>query len=221
MDTSALGKVLRVSLLATLVSTLVFSIALIGTYTAVSIIETVSVDMPLIYRIICFLPICALSIICIVFVSLQTKRILALEEIVIKADNIPNDYRFTPPNTTKSKKPRVVKILIIVALALVFIFAVLGSQGAILRIVLEIVLNPEVPQSEKTFFALNITILVLYALLYIAIALSASLGGACIFIGGRSAHVDELERVLVQKSNYAELRVREENDDLDELSQIF
>lgn len=221
MDISTWGKTLRISLLVSLVSTLVLSLALIGTHSAVSIIEPVSVDMPLVYRIACFIPICILSIISIVFVSLQTKRILALEKIVIKADNIPNDYRFIPPSTTKSKKPRNVKIIIASALAIVLIFSILGCNGSILRIVLEIILNPEVPQSEKTFFALNITILVLYALLYIAIGFSAALGGACIFIGGRSAHVDELEKVLVQKSNFAELRAREENDDLDELSQIF
>ena len=220
MDTSTWGKILRISLIVTLASTILTSLTLMGTHSAVSILESskyidYSVYMPLIYRIVCVLPICTLAIISIIFVSLQTKRIFALEKIVLKADDIPNNYRFTPPHTTKSRKPFVVKVLIITVLSFILLICILGSQSAITRTVLEIILNPDVPDSEMTFFVLEIVILVLYALLFILIGISAILGGACIFIGGRSSHVDELERVLIQKSNYAELRAREENDDYD------
>ena len=226
MDTSTWGKILRISLIVTLASTILTSFALMIAHGIVSILEAskyidYSAYMPLLYRIACVLPICTLAIISIILVSLQTKRILALEKLVLKADDIPNNYRSVPPCTQKSKRPRAVKIIVIAILAIVLLICILGSQAAIIRTVLEIILNPDVPDSEMTFFVLEIIVLILYALLFILIGISTVLGGACIFIGGRSSHVDELERVLVQKSNYAELRAREENDDYDELSQIF
>ncbi len=226
MDSSTWGKVLRITLIAFLASIIAITLALIGVHIAVSLMDTssyidYSIYEPLAYRIVSFLPICTLSIISIVFISLQTKRILALEKIVMKADDIPNSYRFTPPNTTKSKKPFVIKILIISVLALISLVSMIGAEGAIIRIILEIISNPNVPKSQEIYFALNIITMVLYALLFAFISISAILGGACIFIGGRSSHVNELEKVLIQKSNFAELRAQEENDELDELSQIF
>jgi hypothetical protein len=110
MDTSTWGKIFRISLIVSLASTVITSLALMIAHSIVSILEfskyiDYSVYMPLLYRIVCVLPICTLAIISIVFVSLQTKRIMSLERLVLKADDIPNNYRFNPPSTTKSKKP--------------------------------------------------------------------------------------------------------------------
>ena len=222
---SVFGKILRVSLVVVLIAVMCTTLVLLALQLTSSILNferffSVTCYIPFVFSIAYCLPIDIICIISIVLVALQTKRVVTLEKLVLKADNIPNDFRFTPPETKKSVKPIILKVIIFLSLIAIVAVCILGMHIAFLQLLLDVIYIIGILYVDL-YLSFDALIMLTYVILFVLIIVACALGGASIFIGGRRAQVNELERVLIQKSQFAEIRAKEESEEFDELDQIF
>ncbi|MBQ8545389.1 MAG: hypothetical protein IJ437_00410 [Clostridia bacterium] len=222
---SVLGKILRVSLIIVLIAIMCTTLIMLVLQLTASILNfarsfDITAYSSFVFSLVYCLPIDIICIISIILVALQTKRVVTLEKLVLKADNIPNDFRFTPPNTSKSKKPIILKVVIFAILIGIAAVCIIGMHIAFMQLLLDIIYIIGILYVDL-YISFDALIMLTYIVLFVLILVACSLGGASIFIGGRRGQVNELESVLIQKSQFAEIRAKEENEDFDELDQIF
>lgn len=222
---NVLGKILRFSLIIVLIAIMCSTLVLLAFQLTVGILGwakyfSFSNYSGFILNLAYCLPIDIICIFSIIMVAWQTKRVVTLERLVLRADNIPNSFRFTPPSVKKSKKPIVLKIIIFAILIGIAAICILGMHIALFQLLLDIIYIIGIMYVD-IFLTLDALTMLTYIVMLVLILAACALGGACIFIGGRREQINELESVLVQKSKFAEIRAKEENEDFDELDHIF
>ncbi len=228
--TKVFSKFLRISLIVILAVIIPFAVLslLLGVTKAVMLFFTTgtSFDSLSSISIIGFIPICAICVLIATVVYIQVMSTRRIEKLILKADNMPNNYSFEAPEYKKPRLRLFVKIVSILALCIMitvcalmicfFISCFFIRFGALIYNIIAF--------TNWLGFVINLIdmlIALTYYMIFSAIAFASVLGAISILIGGRSSQVDELALVLNQKSQFAKIRKMEENDEVDEISQLF
>lgn len=177
-----------------------------------------------------FLPVVFMCLAILLLIILQARRTRKIKKMILKADNMPNNYKFEAPKTEHPKTSLFLKIALAVLLVLIFIICNFAQEIAEFSIYPPI-LDAILPMIDAGFnlnsilhiisCIFEIITSIIYVILFSTIKTVCVLGVFVIFTGGRSDEVKELKETVEQKSRFAKIREMEENDELDELSQIF
>ncbi len=185
-----------------------------------------------------FLPVVFMCIAIIILMILQAYRTSKIKKIILRADNMPNSYKFELPKSEHPKTSLVLKIALTGLLAVIFIVCAIARdipEVAAFTSFMKTVALPTIEQIQYGFslssiislilsivaFILDMIPYVIYTSLFATLQASCVIGAFVLFTGGRSDEVKELNETVEQKSRFAKIREMEENDEVDELSQLF
>lgn len=191
----------------------------------------------LIAKNIIFSPILFMCIAVITLIILQALRANKISKMILRADNMPNDYKFEAPKSDHPKTSMILKIVLAGLLAIIFIVCVVAKDVPKFAIIVELINKAAIILSNVRqglssgivfgsvlsiiHLALQVIPYLIYTSLFLVIQTSCVFGIISVFTGGRSDEIKELDETVEQKSRFAKVREMEESEELDELSQLF